>query len=159
MAKTSVAKGKGQGTNLNIPLFTGAGHEQWVSALREIALPALRAFKPDIIIVASGYDANAFDPLARMQLHSQTYRELTSLTKVAAEEICDDCLVMVHEGGYSEFYVPFCGLAAIEALSGKRTKVVDPVLDFVRAQQPVGKFADNRRQHLNYLKELFSRPV
>jgi hypothetical protein len=31
--------------------------------------------------------------------------------------------VAVHEGGYSELYVPFCGLAVMEALAGVRTKV------------------------------------
>ncbi|MCS5959802.1 hypothetical protein LNP74_04060 [Klebsiella pneumoniae subsp. pneumoniae] len=30
---------------------------------------------------------------------------------------------MVHEGGYAESYVPFCGLAVMEALSGIRTEV------------------------------------
>lgn len=32
-------------------------------------------------------------------------------------------MVAVHEGGYSEQYVPFCGLAVIEQLAGLRTKV------------------------------------
>ena len=30
--------------------------------------------------------------------------------------------------GYSDLYVPFCGLATIEQLSGIRTGVVDPCL-------------------------------
>jgi acetoin utilization deacetylase AcuC-like enzyme len=34
-------------------------------------------------------------------------------------------VVAVHEGGYSEQYVPFCGLAVIEQLAGVRTKVRD----------------------------------
>jgi hypothetical protein len=33
-----------------------------------------------------------------------------------------------HEGGYSHAYVPFCGLAVIEAFAGIRTSVVDPYL-------------------------------
>ena len=37
---------------------------------------------------------------------------------------------MVHEGGYSTVYVPFCGLAVMEALSGIKTEVVDPYLEF-----------------------------
>lgn len=32
-------------------------------------------------------------------------------------------MVALHEGGYSELYVPFCGLAVLEAMSGKRTEV------------------------------------
>ena len=34
---------------------------------------------------------------------------------------------MCHEGGYSPFYVPFCGLATLETLAGIRTEVVDPL--------------------------------
>ncbi len=34
--------------------------------------------------------------------------------------------------GYSELYVPFCGLATIEQLSGIRTGVEDPCLSEVQ---------------------------
>ncbi len=33
---------------------------------------------------------------------------------------------MVHEGGYSETYVPFCGHAVLEELSGASAEVEDP---------------------------------
>jgi len=33
---------------------------------------------------------------------------------------------MCHEGGYSAIYVPWCGLAVVEELSGIRTDAVDP---------------------------------
>ena len=41
-------------------------------------------------------------------------------------------LVVIHEGGYSDFYVPFCGLAIVETLAGRRTAVEDPYLEDVR---------------------------
>lgn len=34
----------------------------------------------------------------------------------------------MHEGGYSDFYVPFCGLAFIEEMAGVSTGQKDPVL-------------------------------
>jgi hypothetical protein len=40
-----------------------------------------------------------------------------------AEQHCSGRMVAVHEGGYSELYVPFCGLAVIEQMSGIKTKV------------------------------------
>lgn len=43
---------------------------------------------------------------------------------------------MVHEGGYAEAYVPFCGLAVLETLSDRRTGVEDPLLAFIQQQQP-----------------------
>lgn len=43
---------------------------------------------------------------------------------------------MVHEGGYAEAYVPFCGLAVIEEMAGVRTAVEDPMLPLLQLQQP-----------------------
>ena len=37
-------------------------------------------------------------------------------------------LAMCHEGGYDPAYVPFCGLAIVEELSGIRTDCADPYL-------------------------------
>ncbi|HKX22753.1 MAG TPA: class II histone deacetylase [Rhizorhapis sp.] len=128
--------GDGSGCNINIPLPAGSGHDTYLHTLSEIVIPALLRFKPDIIIVASGLDANAVDPLARMLLHSESYRQMTRLMMEAAAELCDDKLVVVHEGGYSEAYVPFCGHALLEALSGEHTDVADPELEFFQLQQP-----------------------
>ncbi len=47
----------------------------------------------------------------------------------AADELCGGRLIATHEGGYSNAYVPFCGLAVIEEFAGIRTQVVDPYLD------------------------------
>jgi hypothetical protein len=55
------------------------------------------------------------DPLARMQLHSDSFRAMTEQVQQAADRLCGGKLVMVHEGGYAESYVPFCGLAVMEA--------------------------------------------
>ncbi len=87
-------------------------------------------------MVASGLDANAVDPLARQLLHSASFRDMTRLMTDLAGELCGGRLAIVHEGGYAEAYVPFCGLAILEALAGKRSAVADPELDFFKAQQP-----------------------
>jgi acetoin utilization deacetylase AcuC-like enzyme len=132
--------GAGQGANINVPLLPGGGHHSYLAAMDRIVLPALQRFKPDLIVVASGLDANALDPLARMLAHSDTYRAMTERLMQAADTLCQGRLVMVHEGGYSEAYVPFCGQAIMEALSGQRTQVIDPFLAFVMEQQPPPEF-------------------
>jgi acetoin utilization deacetylase AcuC-like enzyme len=128
--------GAGLGCNLNVPLPAGCGHDAYVHAFERLVIPALERYRPDLIIVASGLDANAVDPLARMLLHSDSYRQLTGMMKEAAARLCGGRLVVVHEGGYAESYVPFCGLALLEALSGERTDVVDPVLEMAHLWQP-----------------------
>ncbi|MNG15215.1 Histone deacetylase-like amidohydrolase [compost metagenome] len=66
-------------------------------------------------------------------------------------------MVFIHEGGYSEAYVPFCGLAVMEQLSGVHTGVVDPLLDWVTQQQPGAEaaafLADRVRQLANLINK------
>lgn len=137
--------GRGLGFNLNVPLPPGSGHETHLHAMRQIVVPALEAFDPDLIIVASGLDANAVDPLARQLLYSGSYREMTRLVMDVADRTCDGRVVAVHEGGYAESAVPFCGLAIVETLAGIRTAVVDPFEDTFIAQQPTARVVDYQR--------------
>ncbi|PHM36365.1 class II histone deacetylase [Xenorhabdus innexi] len=151
-----IGEGKGKGFNINIPLMAGAGHNSYMYAMDQIVLPALHRYQPELIIVACGYDANAIDPLARMQLHSESFREMTRKIQQAADELCAGKLVVVHEGGYSELYVPFCGLAVLEELSGVRTEVQDPLLELFQAQQPREHFDAFQRQDIDALKQKFN---
>ena len=128
--------GAGAGNNINVPLPAGSGHETYLRAMRNIVLPALDAFKPEVIVIASGLDANAVDPLARMLLHSETYREMTAMMMEAANQLCSGRLMVIHEGGYSEAYVPFCGHAILETLSGTRTAVEDHEVEMFSLWQP-----------------------
>ena len=128
--------GAGLGTNMNVPLPPGAGHHSYLEAMEKITLPALRQFKPDVIIIACGFDACLFDPLARMMCTSETYRLMTRQVMRAAQDLCGGKLVMVHEGGYSEAYVPFCGHAVLEEMSGSALQADDPMQDTGMRRQP-----------------------
>jgi acetoin utilization deacetylase AcuC-like enzyme len=121
-------EGPGRGYNINIPLPPGSGHGAYVETMKQVVLPALRRFRPEVIMVASGLDANAQDPLARMMCHSETYREMATLVKTAADELCGGRLVACHEGGYAPAYVPWCALAIIEVFADVRTSFNDPAL-------------------------------
>ena len=130
----------GDGYNLNIPLPPGAGHATYLEAMERLVIPALTDFRPDVIIVACGYDAAAIDPLSRMLATAETFRALTEMTMETAADLCDGRLVMVHEGGYSEAYVPFCGHAVLEELSGSAIAAPDPLAETLAARQPGARF-------------------
>lgn len=117
--------GPGEGFNLNIPLPPGCGNGAYVEAIRRVVVPALERYRPELIVVPCGFDAAGVDPLGRMLVSSDGYREMTRLLMDAADRLCDGRIVMVHEGGYSESYVPYCGLAVIEELSGIKTGIQD----------------------------------
>lgn len=128
-----LGEGEGEGTNINIPLPAGSGVETYCAAYDRVVIPALKAFRPDFIFVPSGFDAGIMDPLGRMMMHSEGYRRLTRKLLAVAEELCGGRLVFTHEGGYSRWSVPFHGLAVMEELSGVRTDVADPFLEWHEA--------------------------
>jgi len=133
-------KGAGLGKNINIPLPPGPGHNSYLEVMEKIVLPAIHAHAPDVIIVACGYDAAAVDPLSRMSCSADTYRQMTRQVMDAAQSLCAGKLLMVHEGGYSEAYVPFCGHAVIEELTGTGITLDDPLGATVHARQPSARF-------------------
>jgi acetoin utilization deacetylase AcuC-like enzyme len=120
--------GEAAGTNLNLPLPAGAGRAAYLAALDRVVLPALDRFAPDFILVACGLDAGMLDPLGRMNLTSECFALMTKRIAGAAAGLCDGRLLLAHEGGYSSSYVPYCGHAVIERLSGIQTGLVDPWL-------------------------------
>lgn len=124
-------EGEGFGTAINVPLPAGTGDGGYAYAMERVVVPALERFGPDLIVVASGLDANAMDPLARQLLSSGGFRQLTSTLMQAADSLCEGRIAMVHEGGYAAGYVPFCGLAVIEQLASQST-VPDPYLALVQ---------------------------
>ena len=132
--------GAGEGYNLNIPLLAGGGHGAYLHAFERIVVPAVSRFKPDAIIVACGYDASGVDPLARMLAGSNTFAEMTRATLQLAESFCDGRLLLVHEGGYSEAHVPFCGHAVIAALANSAISAADPLAERIHAHQPNADF-------------------
>ncbi len=133
-------KGAGLGTNLNIPLPPGCGHVSYLEAMDRLALPAIRAFKPDVLIIACGYDAAGNDPLARMLCYQETFRQITRRVLDLSAEICGGRLVVVHEGGYSEVYVPFLGHEVIAEMAGSETRAADPFGDIWAQRQPDARF-------------------
>ena len=128
--------GRGEGYNINVPLLPGSGHDAYLHAMQQIVTPALDRFRPELIVVSSGLDANGADPLARMLAHAGTFRAMTEHVMALADRHCDGRLALVHEGGYAEAIVPFCGVAIMEALSGERSGVEDPTLAMFEAWQP-----------------------
>ena len=124
-------EGDGKDCNINVPLPPGSGRDAYIQTFERIVAPALRRFKPELIIIASGFDGSIYDPLGRMMVTSTTYRKLTQIMLELADELTGGKLVLSHEGGYSAAYVPYCGLAVMEELSGISSDIEDVFAEFV----------------------------
>jgi acetoin utilization deacetylase AcuC-like enzyme len=64
-------------TVLNIPMRSGSTITEYEAKFQTQVLPFLQTFKPDLLIVSAGYDANRDDPLAGVDLQPQDYGTLT----------------------------------------------------------------------------------
>lgn len=136
-------EGGGLGFNINIPLPPGSGGGAYAAAMSRVVIPALERFQPDMILVASGLDGSTWDPLGHMMLLSSHYKAMTDQLMAVADQYCSGRLVVCHEGGYSAGYVPFCGTAIMESLTGLESGVVDP---FARHESKWQKLQPNQDQ-------------
>ena len=121
-----VGEGAGRGYNINVPLPPGSGWGAYHAAVTRIVVPALRLFKPDLVLLSAGFDASFLDPLGRQMLTAAHFGAMTAAVVAAADEVCGGRVVAAHEGGYSEIYVPFAGVETVAALAGVRSGVDDP---------------------------------
>lgn len=131
-AVTELGGASALGTTINLPMPPGSGSGAYDYAFDTVVIPALKRFSPDIILVSSGFDASDADPLGSMMLSSESFGSFAKKLKDVAETMCQGRIVFAHEGGYSKDYVPFCGLAVIQGISGITSAVDDPYLEEIR---------------------------
>jgi acetoin utilization protein AcuC len=74
--ENEIGKGKGKGYCVNIPLPIGTYDEAYMLAIKEVVLPLIGAFKPDVFVFELGADALAGDPLANLRLTNNVYSEI-----------------------------------------------------------------------------------
>ncbi len=93
--------GRGAGYSVNVPLRAGSTDEDYLYVFDQVVLPALLWYRPELVLVSAGFDADYRDPLAGMRLSSETFGSMTTaLIDCACAEL-DAKLMFVLEGGYA----------------------------------------------------------
>ncbi len=100
-AATEVGAGRGVGATLNVPLAAGAGDSEYTCVFERLIAPAARAFRPDFILVSTGFDPHRDDPLADMRVTEEGFRAMAGVVRGLADTLCGGKLVFALEGGYS----------------------------------------------------------
>ena len=85
---------------LNIPLDANTNNEVFFNSFDKV-ISKLKDFKPEFILLSSGFDAHTNDPLAQINLSSKDFYEITKRILMVANEICDGKVVSILEGGYN----------------------------------------------------------
>jgi len=71
-----IGTGKGKGYCVNVPLPIGTYDKAYIKAFKEIALPLIKVYNPDVFVFQLGADALAGDPLAHLYVTNNLYVEI-----------------------------------------------------------------------------------
>ncbi len=99
-ALSETGVGAGVGATLNCPMSAGSGDMHYKQAFDEIIVPAVRNFHPDAILLSAGFDAHHADPLANINLSTQSFIWMTQMMMELATHCCAGRIISVLEGGY-----------------------------------------------------------
>jgi acetoin utilization deacetylase AcuC-like enzyme len=92
--------GAGAGTTMNCPFLAGSGRAEIVGAFEKKLAPAMRTFRPDLVMISAGFDSRLGDPLGKFRLSDEDFGDLTRILMGIADEYAGGRLVSVLEGGY-----------------------------------------------------------
>ncbi len=146
-AADDVGRGDGAGTTVNVPLAAGAGDADLDRVFREVVMPILGSYAPDVVVLSAGFDAHAADPLGGMRLSTEGYATLTRRLRAFTAERCAGRLAVVTEGGYDlqaleeclDGTLEVCGAepsASIELVAGSTAIAAAGLQSVMRAQSP-----------------------
>ncbi|MCX7099291.1 MAG: histone deacetylase family protein [Methylococcales bacterium] len=108
----------GVGNIINVPLAEGETSNRFRQKYSSIILPALRNFKPNLLIISAGFDAHKDDPFATTLLDEEDYRWLTQELMAVAATYCKGRLISALEGGYNLTALAACVAVHVKTLMG-----------------------------------------
>jgi acetoin utilization deacetylase AcuC-like enzyme len=97
---TGAATERGAGNVFNAPLPPGADGAAFRAAWREVLLPALDDFAPELVVISAGFDAHARDPLAQVRATEADFAWVTEALCEVAGRHAKGRVVSLLEGGY-----------------------------------------------------------
>jgi len=90
----------GVGNIINVPLTAGDSGVEFRQKYRSMILPALKNFKPDLLLISAGFDAHKDDPLASIMLVEDDFKWITEELMAIADSCCKGRIISALEGGY-----------------------------------------------------------
>lgn len=91
-----IGVGKGLNYNLNIPLPKGTGDDEYMINFRDLVLPELIRYQPDMILIAAGFDGLESDPMNFLALTPVVYQKIL----ICMKDVCAK-IGLILEGGYN----------------------------------------------------------
>jgi acetoin utilization deacetylase AcuC-like enzyme len=98
------------------PLPEGADGVRFRAAVEQLFLPALEAFRPQLVFMSAGFDAHRDDPLGGLNLVEADYAWITRELCALADRHAQGRVVSVLEGGYDLGALGRCAVAHVAAM-------------------------------------------
>ncbi|MFI2811910.1 MULTISPECIES: histone deacetylase family protein [Microbulbifer] len=86
---------------INSPLAPGAGGGELRRVVEEDWLPALEAFRPQMVFISAGFDGHIEDDMAQLRFVEEDYRWVTDRVRELAGRHAQGRIVSTLEGGYA----------------------------------------------------------
>jgi len=83
------------------PLNAGAGSDEFRALVGINLIPWLNRYKPQLIILSSGFDAHKDDYMSQLNLTDEDFRWVIEKINDTAKRVCDGRIVSILEGGYN----------------------------------------------------------
>lgn len=106
---------------VNIPLAARSGGCEFRAAVEQYWMPALAAFKPQMLFISAGFDAHREDDMAMLNFVEADYAWVTAKLKAVAEESAQGRIVSMLEGGYALSALGRSVVAHVKVLGGLDT--------------------------------------
>ena len=129
-----IGSGDGLGYTINAPLHHGKGNNAVTKILDEVFLPISKQFKPDLIIISSGFDSHHLDPLGGLRLTTDFYGEITAKFQKVQPKI-----VGTLEGGYNFGWIGKCLVSQLGQMTGKSVKFGDTATEVENATDVINE--------------------
>ena len=93
--------GAGRGATMNFPLPAGSGRKEVLGAVQQALMPAMREFRPELVLISAGFDSRIGDLLGQFTLTDEDFADLTRAVLEIAGQSAGGRVVSMLEGGYS----------------------------------------------------------
>ena len=139
-----IGSGEGRGYNINIPVHSHFGDEEYTFLLGKLLHNITEQYMPQIILISAGYDGHAEESISSALLSTQWFHTITTMIKQVARDICNDRLLYILEGGYNPVSLEKSVLATIDSLlkpNGPRVGVMySERADVLLKDHPLNQF-------------------
>jgi acetoin utilization deacetylase AcuC-like enzyme len=106
----------GFGFTKNTPVLPGQGDEEYKSLLQRDLLPAFESFKPEVILVSTGFDAHVDDDMSDIKLTTEGFTWIMQKIVAMARQYSKGRIISILEGGYSLQRLPELAKNHVEVL-------------------------------------------